>query len=123
MNVFVSDLKYITVSELKASSPILDALEDEAVQILWVKAENVVDSLCKLTETNDSIKKALVLLTECISKWEVANRVVTSEKRRWNSVTYSVKQNRYENIHYCMNEEIYLYLKPYLKGGFLKQVI
>gem|GEM_PF-3638482 len=46
---------------------------------------------------------------------DIFERGIKSETQRGNSVTYSDKENIYTSVHPLITQEIYIYLKPYLK--------
>jgi hypothetical protein len=143
-NLFIEEPTYITVQELKDSSTWeLSLTSDDNIKIYIVKAHILIDSLIwsywtKVSETqkyifptiNDwiplSIKKATILLSESLYK----NRFnldkfynIQQEQRRWNSVTYdNSSKSKFQNIHPCLNDEIYIYLKDYFAIDKTKSV-
>ena len=134
-NILVENITYLTIDEVKDSSSLFDSKEDQYIQAIVRQAERIIDSIIgnygtKQEENKKTlfpiqwedipleIKQATLLLSECLLKKQnnTGNRIIKSEKRRGNTITYDVEPstNKYSDIHPCIDESIYTLLQPYL---------
>ena len=133
-NLFIEDITYLTLDEYKDSGWTIK--DDNDIKIFVRKAEQIIDDIIwsywdKLDNTQNTIfpvldervplgiKKACILITNCLYKNKDRldfSKVIVSETRRWKSVSYDTKfKDKFKMLHSCNNEEIYLYLKPFIK--------
>lgn len=143
-NLFIEEPTYITLQDFKdSSSGELVLTSDDNIKIYIVKAQILIDSLIwsydeKLVSTQTyifptlnfwipaDIKKATILLSE--SLYKNRNNLdkfynIQQEQRRWSSVTYDTSsKSKFQNIHPCLNDEIYIYLQKYFKIDKTKSV-
>lgn len=137
-NIFEENTTYLTTSEYSDSWWMISS--EAEIKIYIRKAEIVIDNIIWSYWTKENsnqntifpvlwegvpldIKKACFLITDCLYKNRNNNwsKVILSETRRGNSVTYDTRfQDKYKNIHFCYNEEIYSYLKAYVKNDKTK---
>lgn len=132
MNIFAQESIYVTITEAKESSEILSKINDESKRVYITKAQTIIDNIIwKYGNKEDitqktifpvigewiplEIKQATILLAENLSSYTESDRVVTSEKRRWNAVTYEVKANQYQKYHPCMNADIFALIKKFIQ--------
>lgn len=107
-NLFLEDLKYLSIAEFKSSSnsSLANSWDNELIQIWIAKAEFKIDSListwCVVPENN--LKKAVILLTENIYKWysdlsqDKAWNIVgelTEIKHRWHTRKYASSSTKF----------------------------
>jgi hypothetical protein len=148
-SIFEEEITYVNISELKdsTSNSELKWSNDEEIKKYVRKAERIIDNLIEKHGTKKQasqrtifptvsdlipieIKQATILLSERV--FEKRNetekeRTIKSETRRWNSVTYADKKNKYKEMHSCMTEEIYVLIEKYISsntspvvGGFYR---
>ncbi len=138
-NIFSEDITYLTIQEIKDSSSNTELTSSTNEDIQWWirRAEKIIDSLIESygTKVDSSqntifptiadgipieVKQATILLTECVfqnrNKIE-QERIIKSETRRGNSVTYEDKVDKFKQMHSCMSEEIYELLKKYISSN------
>ncbi len=139
MNIFVENITYLTIEELKEAFSIFNDKDDNDLQILIRRAEKNIDNIIwKYGEKKEKdqktifptkkdnipleIKQAAALLCKNIFSYKENNIKTESkrEKRRWNeynfSNTYFEKQeNTFTKINKYLDEEIYNLLTPFLE--------
>jgi hypothetical protein len=116
--VFIKPLIYVTIAEVRETGK-LSCFDDEDTSIYIGKSESIIDNIIShdFIDTPIAIKQAVILLAERISQYSESEKIVTSEKRRGNAVTYETRGNIYASLHPCMNAEIYNLLKPYMTSN------
>lgn len=121
-NIFLQSLQYVTLSQVRQSSKIYEALDDETLQIYIGRAENIIKGVIwekEFKKTPVQIQQAVLLLANCLyqKKDKKQEQMIKSEKRRGNQVVYATElvDTTYIKIHPCMNAEIYGLLRPYIQ--------
>lgn len=133
-NLFLEEMTYLTINEYRSSGWTIS--NDSDIKIYVRKAEQIIDNIIisywkkkdsaqntifpvEIEDIPLNIKKACFKISEYLFKNKdrsEVSKLIISESRRWKSVTYDTNfQDKYKMIHSALNEEIYMYLKPYIK--------
>ena len=126
MSVFLQDLIYLTIQEYKDSSTSeLITKTDDEIQIMIWKAEDKIKTKIVYTlpelivDVDVEIKKATVLVTDCLYKVEIQAistwKELIEEKDENHTRKYQITWEVISTSEECMSGDVANILKPYLK--------
>ena len=126
-NIFVEEIKFLTLEEVKNSSRIFKNIDNDEIKIFISQAEKIVQHITGRVDfwnpTPTEIKQATLLIAECLyrkkdNKW-FSDKIIKSEKRRGNEVTYATENEVlfYKKIHPCLTADIYILLNPFIENN------
>lgn len=126
MNVFLQELIYLTIQEYKNSSTseLTNKTNDEIQIMIW-KAEDRIKAKINyelpelIADVDIEIKKANVILTDCLYKVEnqtISNwKELIEEKDENHTRKYQITWDTISTSEECMSWDVAEILKPYLK--------